>query len=181
MKISFCWRIKEPLYPSNSFSKRNEYPTVLLWPYSRWQVLSNLLNNMADLASLRMPRPSAPPLSGGSKKVQCILRDVEKIRFYTKKRSKQVKIAENLVYYIVQSLDNSNTDHLLHTTTIWSLMTIYKLFPKELKPVMLAAGVPRVLYDVIKADLLTGSTRQYASELCFFLRYADFKAHISFI
>ena len=108
----------------------------------------------------------------GSKRVQCILRDVEKLRFYTKKRTKQLKIAENLTYYIVQSLNKVNTDHLLHTTTIWALITIFKLFPVELKEVMLAAGVPRVLFDIIKADLLTGSTRQYCSELCFYLRYS---------
>lgn len=124
-----------------------------------------------DLASLRLPRPVAPQLTTGNKRVQSILRDVEKIRFYTKKRQKQLKISENLVYYIVQSLSRVQTDHLLHTTTIWAMMTIYKLFPLEMKEVMLAAGIPRVLFDVIKADLLTGSTRQYASELCFHLRY----------
>ena len=129
---------------------------------------------MGDLGSLKLPRPVAPALSRGNKRIQSILRDVEKIRFYTKKRGKQLKIAENLVYYIVQSLNKVNTDHLLHTTTIWGLMTIFKMFPPEMKQVMLAAGVPRVLYDIIKANLLTGSTRQYASELCFFLRYVLF-------
>jgi len=34
---------------------------------------------------------------------------------------------------------------------------------------MLATGFPRILYDILSADILQGSTRQYASELCFFL------------
>ena len=125
---------------------------------------------MGDLASLRLPRPVAPQLSSGNKRVESILRDVEKIRFYIKKRGKQLKVSENLVYYIVQSLTKVTTDHLLHTTTIWALMTLFKLFPLEMKEVMLAAGIPRVLFDVIKSEVVTGCTRQYCSELCFHLR-----------
>ncbi len=34
---------------------------------------------------------------------------------------------------------------------------------------MLSAGVAGVLHDILSSDLLTGSTRQYASELCFYL------------
>ena len=66
---------------------------------------------MADLAYLRMPRSGAPIMQVGSKRVQCILRDVEKLRFYTKRRPKQLKIAENLTYYIVQSLNKASADH----------------------------------------------------------------------
>lgn len=63
------------------------------------QSLANSLF-MGNLASLRLPRPVAPHLSSGNKRVESILRDAEKIRSYIKKRGKQLKVSENLVHYI---------------------------------------------------------------------------------
>ncbi len=121
-----------------------------------------------DLSSLRAPRPIPPQLSIADKRVQNILRDLEKIKY--SKPNKQFKKCESLIYYIVQSLRRAESDHLLHTAAVWALINIFRLFPENSKEFMLSAGVAAVLHDILSSNLLTGSTRQYASELCFYLR-----------
>jgi hypothetical protein len=122
-----------------------------------------------QLAILKVPRPVPPRLSSHTdKSVQTILKDLEKIR-NTKKR-KQLKKCERLVYFIVQSIRKAMDDHLLHTTAIWVLIVLFRMFPVELKAEMLQAGIPGILHDIIQLGFLTGSSRQYASELCFYLR-----------
>lgn len=64
-------------------------------------------------------------------------------------------------------------DHLLETTTIWALTHILRVDSRYTKEVMLGAGVPGLLFDIMSSHSLTGATRQYASELCFFLTSAD--------
>lgn len=122
-----------------------------------------------DLTSLRAPRPTPPNLSVADKRVQSILRDLEEIKY--SKPGKQFKKCESLIYYIVQSLRRAESDHLLHTSAIFALINIFRLFPQNSKDTMLSAGVAAVLHDILVSDLLTGSTRQYASELCFYLRF----------
>jgi hypothetical protein len=121
-----------------------------------------------ELASLRAPRPVPPRLSAGDKRVHIILRDLEKIK-YTKPR-KQLKRCHNLIFYITQVLRKAEHDHLLHSTAIWVLINIFRLFPEGTKQVMLEAGVPGVLYEIIRNSSISGTSRQYASELCFYLR-----------
>lgn len=127
------------------------------------------------LASLRAPHPAMPTLSTGKgkdKRVYAILRDLDKIK--TSKRKKQIKRCELLIHYIAQTLRKSIDDHLFHTTSIWVLITIFRLFPVETKEMMIASGIPGCLFEVIKDGNLSGSSRQYASELCFYLRYSQF-------
>ena len=122
-----------------------------------------------DLSSLRAPRPVPPKLSSGDARVQGFLRDLEKIKT-TQRHRKKLKRCETLIYRVVQSLRKTKTDHLLYTTAVWTLVQIFRLFPETMKEVMLAAGVPALLYEVLHSGLLSGSMRQYTSELCFFLR-----------
>lgn len=121
-----------------------------------------------ELSSLRAPRPVPPRLSVGDQRIHTILRDLEKIKF-TKPR-KRVKRCEKLVYFVSQALRKSSNDTLLHSTAIWVLITIFRMFPVELKDHMLQAGVPGVLFEIIKKGAISGSSRKYASELCFYLR-----------
>lgn len=125
---------------------------------------------MMDLSALRAPHPAMPTLTGKSKdkRVYAMLRDLDKIK--TSKKKKQVKRCELLINYIAQCLRKCTDDHLLHTTSIWVLITIFRLFPVETKEMMIEAGIPGCLYEVIKDGNLNGSSRQYASELCFYLR-----------
>lgn len=123
-----------------------------------------------DLVGLKAPRPQPPKLSTGDKKVQSFLRDLEKIK-NSKRPRKQMKRSEELIYRIVQTLRRTDSDHLLYTTCIWTLINIFRMFPDFAKEIMLEVGVPSVLHQVIASGLLTGSMRQYTSELCFFLRY----------
>ncbi len=121
------------------------------------------------LADLRAPRPVAPRLEKtGDKKVNIILRDLEKIK--NSKPNRKLKRCEHLIFYIVHSLRKAGDDHLLHTTVIWVLVTIFRIFPDDTKSVMLEAGVPAILLEIIKLGNLSGTSRQYASELCFYLR-----------
>ena len=123
-----------------------------------------------DLSALRAPRPVPPVLNGRDHKVQAFLRDLEKIRT-SKRPRKQIKRCEDLIYRVVQALRRTDQpDHLTATTGIWTLISIFRLFPEPMKELMLAAGVPGVLFEILKSGILTGSMRQYTSELCFFLR-----------
>ena len=122
-----------------------------------------------DLASLRAPRPIPPTLGGGDRKVHAFLRDLEKIKT-SKRPRKQMKRCEELIFRIVQALRRTDSDHILYTTCVWTLVSVFRMFPEPMKELMLAAGVPGALHDVLLSGLLSGSMRQYTSELCFFLR-----------
>ncbi len=123
-----------------------------------------------DLSALRAPRPVPPKLSAGDQKVQSFLRDLEKIKT-SKRPRKQLKRSEDLIRRIVQALRRTGEDHLLYTTSIWVLINVFRMFPEEVKEIMIEVGVPGVLHGVIASGILNGAMRQYTSELCFFLRY----------
>lgn len=123
-----------------------------------------------DLSKLNAPYPIPPNLSSGDKRVQGFLRDLEKIKWTAKPR-KKLKRCEDLIYHIAQAIRKTDSDHLLYTTCIWCLITIFRLFPDLTKDYMLSSGIPGALHEIIKSGLLTGSMRQYTSELCFFLRF----------
>ena len=122
-----------------------------------------------DLSALRAPRPVPPKLSAGDQKVQGFLRDLEKIKT-SKRPRKQLKRSEDLIHRIVHAVRRTDADHLLYTTSIWVLISVFRMFPEEIKEIMIAAGVPGALHGVIASGILTGAMRQYTSELCFFLR-----------
>lgn len=131
------------------------------------------MSKSGTLGSLRAPYPVAPRLTGhreDSKHIYTISRDLEKIK--NSKPSKKLKRCEHLIYDIVHGLRRNPDDTLLHATAIFALVTIFRIYPDETKQVMLEAGVPGILLDIIKMGGLSGSSRQYASELCFYLRYA---------
>jgi hypothetical protein len=65
---------------------------------------------------------------------------------------------------------SSSSDHLLQTTAIWVLINIYKLNHYEIYNMMLSAGIPGVLLDIMKSGHIVGTSRDYARELCMFLR-----------
>lgn len=122
----------------------------------------------SDLSNLKAPRPVLPKFTlQTDKRVYYILKELEKIR--NSKKRKQLKKCEHLVYYITQTLRKAKEDHLLQTTAVWVLIVVFRLFPVEIKAVMLQSGIPGILHDILKLGLLSGSSRQYASELVFFL------------
>jgi hypothetical protein len=123
-----------------------------------------------DLTALKAPRPIPPVLSTGEKKFQSFLRDLEKIKT-SKRPHKQLKRSEDLIRRIVHALRKTSSDHLLYTTSIWVLINVFRMFPEPMKLLMLEVGVPGVLHDILSSGVLSGSMRQYTSELCFFLRY----------
>eukprot|EP01038_Epipyxis_sp_PR26KG_P008285 gene8285-11215_t len=122
-----------------------------------------------DLNSLKSQRYLPPQLSHSDRRVQSILRDLDKIKRTKPNTQKQYQLGENLIYYVVQSIRHYLSDHLLQTTAIWTLINIFRISPTIFKKIMLRAGVASVLYEILSANLLAGATRQYASELCFYL------------
>ncbi len=118
---------------------------------------------------ISIPRPSPPKLTTDNKIVQIILRDFEKVKKLKNNIDQLIKGTEILVHFIVTSIRRKTTDHLLQTTTIWVLINVLRLQPTVIRQIMLSAGVPGVLYEIMRSELLTGATRAYASELCFFL------------
>lgn len=119
-----------------------------------------------DFNSLKKIRPVPPPQLGiDDKKVQSLLRDFEKIKT-SKRQRKKLKRCDLLIHSIVQILRKANSDHLLYTTCIWILVSIFRLFPDEMKELMLAAGVPGVLYNILQSGMLTGKNYfQYESHI----------------
>ena len=136
-----------------------------------------------ELSGLRAPRPLPPKLSSGDRKVETFLRDLEKIKL-SKRPRKQLKRSEDLIFRIVSTLRRNESDHLLYTTCIWTLINLFRMFPEPIKEIMLVAGVPGALHQVIASGILSGSMRQYTSELCFFLRFdfltLNLKCHLNF-
>ena len=116
--------------------------------------------------------PTAPRLHMGNKLVSEILRNLEKAqRSKVEKRPQRI---EKLVHMITYQLKRAHAgDHLLQTTSIWALINVYRLEPEVSKEIMMFLGVPGVLVDILKSGLLSGATRQYASELCYFLCSSD--------
>lgn len=106
----------------------------------------------------------------GNKDVTNVLKDIELIK-RTKNYDKRLSRSEATIYKIVAELRRLNNDHLYQTTSIWVLINIFRLEPEVIREIMLQAGVPGVLFDILNLRMLSGSTRQYASELCFYLWY----------
>ena len=137
--------------------------------------------------------PKRAQQQGSHRVVQAILRDLDRIKRGRSQR--RVQKCERLIHFIVQQLRLSlrrssrfkdeddeegdeekapgltpaEHDHLLETTTIWALIHMFRMDPEYLKEVMVGAGVPSILFEIMSAHSLTGATRSYASELCFFL------------
>lgn len=122
-----------------------------------------------DFSALKALRPLPPQLTRGDRKVQSLLRDLEKIKT-SKRFHKQLKRSDALIHNVVQILRKADSDALLYTTSIWILVILFRLIPDNIKEIMLSAGVPGVLHNILQSGTLTGSMRQYTSELCFFLR-----------
>lgn len=123
-----------------------------------------------------MLSPGKPPvlpsrLTTGNRNVRKILEDLEKIRKLTKTAalSKLATKCEDLIYFVVNTVRNSDKDHLLETTVIWVLINLLRFEPVSTKRIMMSAGVPGILHNILASPLLTGATRSYASELCYFL------------
>ena len=83
---------------------------------------------------------------------------------------KRLKRCGTLIYKVTSTLRHAEPDHLYQTTSIWVLINLFRMDPKSVKEIMIHSGIPGVLYDILHSRSLTGSTRQYASELCFYLR-----------
>lgn len=114
-------------------------------------------------------QPELPRLAVGDKVVGILLKDLELVK--KSRGSKRIEKAEYLINYIAHELRKSkSSDHLLQTTSIWVLINLFRLEPEETRPLMLSSGVPGALLDMLRGQQITGVSRQYASELCFFLR-----------
>jgi hypothetical protein len=103
--------------------------------------------------------------------VKGILKDLERIKRLTapKNHDKRTQHIEKLTFFIVQTLRRIHSDHLMQTTVIWVLINLLRLDFQFSRKVMVSAGVPGVLFDIMSSHVLSGATRQYASELCYFL------------
>eukprot|EP01041_Mallomonas_annulata_P004735 gene4735-9404_t len=117
------------------------------------------------------PPPSIPNLIVGDQIVRKILKDLEKVQ--KSKDSKRLNRCGELIMFIVSSLRKKNNDHLHQTTAVWALMNILKIDTQNTRPMMLESGVPSVLHEFLQSRSLTKTTRQYASELCYFLCSRD--------
>lgn len=114
-------------------------------------------------------RPELPRIAVGDKVVGIILTDLENVKHSRGRR--QMEKCQCFINYIAQALRKSREgDHLLQTTAIWALINVFRINPEETRYFMLQAGIPGALLDILKGGQLTGVSRQYASELCFFLR-----------
>jgi hypothetical protein len=128
---------------------------------------------MSGLLSIKKAPPINIKLSSKDERVHFILRELDKIK-KCDKIHKQIKMCKSMIRHIVEKLRDNKNDHLLQTTAIWALTSMFRMAPEVHKEVMLNVGVPTILHEILSQNYLTGSTRQYASELCFFLRFFIF-------
>jgi len=123
------------------------------------------------------PPPGAKlPTAQTSAIINKIMVELDKLA-HAEKKEKRIKRAEKLTLYVKNALRERGDDHLLQTTAIWALINVFRVDADSARRMMLDAGIPSILYDILSSQTLTSASRQYASELCFFLCSADY--HIS--
>jgi hypothetical protein len=122
------------------------------------------------------PPGSKLPTAQTSAIINKIMVELDKLA-HAEKKEKRIKRAEKLTLYVKNALRERGDDHLLQTTAIWALINVFRVDADSARRMMLDAGIPSILYDILSSQTLTSASRQYASELCFFLCSADY--HIS--
>ena len=113
------------------------------------------------------------PTAQTSAIINKIMVELDKLA-HAEKKDKRIKRAEKLTLYVKNALRERGEDHLLQTTAIWALINIFRVDADSARRMMLDAGIPSILYDILSSQTLTAASRQYASELCFFLCSADY-------
>ena len=81
---------------------------------------------------------------------------------HIREEERLVHKCEDIINFIVLSLRKQSpryADHLLQATTVWALISILRIEPVHGRNVMIHAGVPAVLYEILKSAKLRGSTR----------------------
>ena len=108
-----------------------------------------------------------PKIVLNNESVQHILREMDKIK--RSSRAKKIAKCESLILFMVCSVRKKQADHLLQTTIIWALVNILKINVNLIRNLMLQAGVPVILSEILRGRNLTRTVQEYASELCTFL------------
>lgn len=112
----------------------------------------------------QLKRPNS--FTAGDKVVDSMLKQYEKVK---NGKTNQHKIDALINFIAIELRKAAFNDHLLQTTSIWILLNIYTIDSKNSRSMMLKAGVPGVLVDIMKSKLITGVSYEYASKLCFYL------------
>lgn len=112
-------------------------------------------------------------LSKSNKTAKIILKDLADIKKMKKQGGKRNQKIEKLVFFIVQTLRRLDPDHLIETTSIWVLINLIEISAAFSRKVMMASGVPGVLYGILNSHSLAGATRKYASDLCMYLAQGE--------
>ena len=116
------------------------------------------------------PEKAALPTKSATAIINKMIAELDRLAL-SKKKEKRIRRAEKLTLYVKAALRERGDDHLLQTTAIWALINIFRVDSDCARKMMLDAGIPSVLYDILSSHTLAGAARQYASELCFFLWY----------
>lgn len=112
-------------------------------------------------------------LSKSNKTAKIILKDLSDIKKMKKQGAKKNQKIEKLIFFIVQTLRRLDPDHLIETTSIWVLINLVEVNASFSRKVMMAAGIPGVLYGILNSHSLAGATRKYASDLCMYLAQGE--------
>ena len=109
-----------------------------------------------------------PKILEQNKAVRKIVWNLESISRCRSETNKLVR-CEQLILMMVSRMRKTDSDHLLHTTALWALINMLKFNPGYIRQVMLQAGVPTILSDILRGKNLTVSAKTYASRLFLFL------------
>jgi hypothetical protein len=97
------------------------------------------------------------------KSIQKILKSIHKLKACNPQQ-RSLKYDE-LIRYILAVMRDRKADSLLQTTALWSLLNLIQLDRETNVNLMLQAGAPAVLSEILKVPNQSDHTRKYASQL----------------
>ena len=107
-----------------------------------------------------------PRFKLGDKFVAHLLTELDMIKAMKQgRREARLKRCEQLIREIIRLTKDNRSDHLLVTTAVWILVSLIRL-DSQLRNVMIDAGVPGLLSEVLRFPRVTDATRAYSGELC---------------
>lgn len=92
---------------------------------------------------------SLPKLAKAQDIVQLIFQDLENAKKYVHNPVKLNAKCASLVFLIVSTMRKSVNDPLLQTNVVWALISLFRLDPPSVKNMMLANGVPGILFEIL--------------------------------
>ena len=108
---------------------------------------------------------SGPKISVGDKQVKGLLQDLNHLKTHPEmKLPKKNHLGGLLTRTTIRLLKDNMSDHLLITTLLWILVSLLRI-DSCFHSILLDAGAPGALVEILQDPTVTDVAKEYASEL----------------